>query len=139
MTDRNRALIGMFILTAMLSLAVFWSNGGHFGDHEGICVAASMQGGVCPESATFDSLIFHGNALKSYIQNESGNSSLLLASLVLTLVLALVHVASKPTLSQPIEVARYRAQSVSPKPRTQQFNRWLALHESSPSDFTGRA
>ncbi|MBI4092608.1 MAG: hypothetical protein HY420_01660 [Candidatus Kerfeldbacteria bacterium] len=130
--------MGMFMLVVVLSVASLWSNGGHFGKHEGVCVAASIQGGVCPESTTLASLVFHANTLKNYQLSESVNSSLLLVTLLLILFTGL-RALSKSILSQPVEIARLHAQTITPKPQTQQISHWLALHESSPSTFSGRA
>ncbi|MBI4089924.1 MAG: hypothetical protein HY421_00810 [Candidatus Kerfeldbacteria bacterium] len=127
----------MALLIAVLGAAVLWSNGAHFGNHQGICVAASMQGAECPESTTLAALIFHANALKNFQLSESVNSSFLLATLLLILVTGF-RILSKSILSPPVEIARLRAQTITPKPRSQQFNRWLALHEISPTRLSGR-
>jgi len=108
-------------------------------EHEGQrhmgCIAATSQGGGCPQSKEFDFTIFHLEAFKSFSSSIlAGGFSSELFLLALFFIAALfIHPAG---IFSPDPILRsLTIYSHPPYSSKEEFTRWLSLHEQSPNFF----
>lgn len=132
-----RSLLISTVLLGFISVAVFGAFAMQPLHHSGGCIAASVQGVVCPnQSNLFESLAFHLDALRDFSTAIFGAhivaSLLMLAMLIAGAGLALLLGATAPP--QPSRMrARYRPRESFRSPLQQALLRWLSLHENSPA------
>ncbi|OGZ54741.1 MAG: hypothetical protein A3B25_01635 [Candidatus Ryanbacteria bacterium RIFCSPLOWO2_01_FULL_48_26] len=129
----------VFVMGSFFSIAVFGIFAmNHGGEHSHGCIAVAAQGVAdCPNQATpIAFLAFHLDAFKSFSTATIGTSfasPLLVAfALILAALFVLFFSAAAPAFSRLQAYRRKRHESFE-LPFHLQLNRWLALHENSPS------
>lgn len=125
-----KILLASVLILSFISIAVFGIWGMHPGAAHTVtrCLASLVHGSFCPEVnnalATVD---FHFNAIKNFVS---------VVLIFAVLVIAFVVLADFAYTSQS-SVARQHIKSFQIRSAfsNQRFNRWLALHENSPTKF----
>ncbi|KKT41365.1 MAG: hypothetical protein UW28_C0010G0006 [Parcubacteria group bacterium GW2011_GWA2_44_13] len=134
MDSMKLSVVSAFILISFAGIALF---GFIVMEHEGHghigCIAATSQGGGCPQSKEFDFTIFHLEAYKSFSSSIlAGSFSPLLFLLALFLIAALFICPAGILLQNSI----FFAGTIYSPPvyfHKEEFTRWLSLHEQSPN------
>lgn len=110
----------------MISL---WWTGNHVGSQHQ-CVAATIQGVVCPEQMNAASLLIHLNPFRDALMAGSSVLALLLVAVMLT-IMALVK--TRYESSGVTQYWRRHARHNSGPPVDRSLQRWLARLQLSPT------
>lgn len=138
-TNNMRSAFISILLISFVSIAVFGIFGMHMGmqNHDGGCIASSVQGTDCPkQSDPISYLTFHIDAFKGFSNVVFGENFLasLLALVLLAVGVGLAFLFGNlvPPKLSPSYIYYRKCESFKSPPE-QQFLRWLALHEKSPT------
>lgn len=136
--DKMRYL-NVILLVGFVSLAVFGAFGMHAftKDHETGCIVATSQAADCPaEINPIESFSLHANVFKNFSDAVFGKAGFSVLAFYLLSALGLLFGLYVPKFLKPkfsIVCRQTNSDSFSP-PSKYEFNRWLALHENSPSN-----
>ncbi len=126
--------MGIFLTIAVFG--VFSMN--HGSEHGQGCIAAVAQGNIdCPnKTGPFAFLIFHLDVFKSFSTATFGSPSVMESLVVLALILIsflTLFFGGATTIFSQLQVRRRKRQESFEFPLRLKLNRWLALHENSPT------
>lgn len=128
-----RRLLALLTIIGFSGIAVFGVFAMNHGHGDIGCIAASAQGSSCPNTSNVLSFIaFHVNAFKTFSTATFGSQAID-ALLIITALLSIAVLLSTAGLAIVPASSNRRLSDFSVPPLKQQFTRWLAFHENSPS------
>lgn len=124
-----RKIVGILALMGFLVVTLFWWTGMHEGKGH-LCIAATIQGTVCPNTATSDAVAFHAKTLRSLVAGVllPGQLLVVLSLLVILFLVAPLIAAGGGAFRTTVQL-RIERDSALRRGR----HRWLSLLEHSPS------
>lgn len=133
---RNRARYALTILVfvGVVAVATLWWTGMHQGENH-LCIAAALQGEVCPNASSTEGAVFHLNTLQSLTRNMTQ-----LWQIISLFALALIAIIAEAFGDGHIvRAANRRGWSDTTASPPKEYRHWLSLLEHSPSSSPGHA
>lgn len=133
MSAMKLSVVSVLILISFASIALFGfivmehTDHGHMG-----CIAATLQGGGCSQSKEFDFTIFHLGAYKNFSSSISAGSFASQLFFLVLFFMAMLFIYPAVILSPNFILRPRTIYSPPTYSFTEEFMRWLSLHEQSP-------
>lgn len=128
--------VSVLILFSFATIAIFGFMAMEHGDHGHMgCIAATAQGGGCPQSKEFDFTIFHLEAYKSFSSSVLADnfSSSLFAVALFLMAMIYFHLSEILTFYS-LRNSYFRLGALLVRDTSEEaYSMWLALHEQSPN------